>query len=725
IAQVSETVRFECQQEQKKLEELFKRAKCEPWRNKYRLRADISRSTWENGDTGNLARHGPYDFPVFQFEEEVSITGNVALLEVARSDPALGLKQFCHNIKPGERWWVVDFFNADIMGHPNSGLKSQHEAVRMLFSAETQKAEASNTQHIFKEKPHVLIAAETVMKTAGVADAFRALTRLPEMWKTKSFQYLTDVRKCWCNEDTLRKRVCKALGEEFDNTSFLLNLRIDTAARKEIVERCYQYAFLHAIRTAPSKGSVTKAQLSDLVKRELRHLDVQRGPTRLPMAAACAEPIAIRPSSDVAVLESEPFEVHKGHGISLFKSSEATEHLYYDRIHSTPSLEVPLTQADMVSHIVRIFLLGQTTYDGAQTPYSSRSPASAQWRAFLTRDCLPFHGSSSNSLCISPSTDATSSPLPYLYTKRALGPKKGDLNRYRPQIQASPAGPSPETCSVIISPVGTQRSRATSMSTTSSTKRPLSATATRARQTDFGSSDPAVKRPCLREPADERYSGTTPSAAQLRLLTDPTTLDTRRHGVYKLGDLEASETAQDSICAASPMSSSSYSPGTCIISNMDPVKPPLGNRDPFNDFALDTPNPFRQTDSPPVSSSRGLQAQSMGYSSDLLVEQDTATPVRWLGIPSTENSSGVGVRFTNLKRGTGYEFPATKIMIERFFANQKDLDEYSKFQYQHLGRPCIASDAPQLKTAILSRGARDIFVWSLRLASTDVSMPDN
>ncbi|KAF2846980.1 hypothetical protein T440DRAFT_557699 [Plenodomus tracheiphilus IPT5] len=48
---------------------------------------------------------------------------------------------------------------------------------------------------------HVWQSAHLVRKAPGVSKAFHALSRLPSMWATKSFNFLTDVRKCFCDEE--------------------------------------------------------------------------------------------------------------------------------------------------------------------------------------------------------------------------------------------------------------------------------------------------------------------------------------------------------------------------------------------------------------------------------------------------------------------------------------------------------------------------------------------
>jgi hypothetical protein len=48
--------------------------------------------------------------------------------------------------------------------------------------------------------PEVNQDMRLVVDTAGVPEALTALDRIPAMWPTKSFNWLTDIRKSWCDE---------------------------------------------------------------------------------------------------------------------------------------------------------------------------------------------------------------------------------------------------------------------------------------------------------------------------------------------------------------------------------------------------------------------------------------------------------------------------------------------------------------------------------------------
>lgn len=85
--------------------------------------------------------------------------------------------------------------------HSNqAALNSQHRAVCGRLGAAAQQTGTIQLQYMHPLTPDLNQAAHLVRSTKGVPDAFRPLGQFPAIWTTKSFNYLNDIRKSWCNE---------------------------------------------------------------------------------------------------------------------------------------------------------------------------------------------------------------------------------------------------------------------------------------------------------------------------------------------------------------------------------------------------------------------------------------------------------------------------------------------------------------------------------------------
>ncbi|KAH8710277.1 hypothetical protein GQ44DRAFT_776643 [Phaeosphaeriaceae sp. PMI808] len=195
----------QCRRDRGYLEQQFRHEACKPWLKEYHLEAEIPVSTWDSRTITGWKRFEETSFPCLEFTEgtTICITGGIALLETARESRAWGLTQTFGLLEPQQRWWIVDFFRDDGSHSKHVSLHSQYGAVCGILGAKVGQAGAVKPSYMRSLTPDVNHAADLVSRTAGVADAFAPLGRLPSMWTTKSFNYLNDIRKSWCIEEAI------------------------------------------------------------------------------------------------------------------------------------------------------------------------------------------------------------------------------------------------------------------------------------------------------------------------------------------------------------------------------------------------------------------------------------------------------------------------------------------------------------------------------------------
>ncbi|KAF1952094.1 hypothetical protein CC80DRAFT_552846 [Byssothecium circinans] len=188
--------------DRRELEQRFRHEVCKPWLKEYHLQAEVSSLVWANIETEGWKTIGGYKFPCFILDgnARICITGGIALLEIARSSEAWGLVQTFGLLGPQRRWLVVDFFRDDGSHSKQAALQSQHEAVRSILGAATPPEETRPLPYPYPLTRHLKQDAHLASSTVGMNQAFHPLGQLPSMWTTKSFSYLSDIRKSWCNE---------------------------------------------------------------------------------------------------------------------------------------------------------------------------------------------------------------------------------------------------------------------------------------------------------------------------------------------------------------------------------------------------------------------------------------------------------------------------------------------------------------------------------------------
>ncbi|KAF9728532.1 hypothetical protein PMIN01_13360 [Paraphaeosphaeria minitans] len=190
-----------CREDQKQLEKLFRHEVCKPWLKENRLKAEVSRSVWENAtQRGSRWLDGTL-FPCLEFEEnaEIYITEGIAMLHIARSSSVRGLAETFDSLE--HRWWVLDFYCDDGSHSRQAALHSQPRAVSGLLRAATQRTGAQQLPYMPSLTYDLNQAGRLIGEVEGLAEAFGILARIPSMWAIKSFNFMIDIRKSWCHEE--------------------------------------------------------------------------------------------------------------------------------------------------------------------------------------------------------------------------------------------------------------------------------------------------------------------------------------------------------------------------------------------------------------------------------------------------------------------------------------------------------------------------------------------
>ncbi|KAL5417046.1 hypothetical protein PMIN04_007920 [Paraphaeosphaeria minitans] len=193
----------QCRKDQKQLEQRFRHEVCKPWLKENRLKAEVSRSVWEKATERGSKRLDGRLFPCLEFEAnaEIYITEGIDMLHIARSPSVWGLAEIFDSLE--NRWWVLDFYCDDGSNSRQAALRSQHRAVSEILCAPTQRTRAQRLSYLSSLTSQLNQDAHLVSDTVGVPDAFGPLHQLRSLWTTKSFNYLTTIRKSWCIEEAV------------------------------------------------------------------------------------------------------------------------------------------------------------------------------------------------------------------------------------------------------------------------------------------------------------------------------------------------------------------------------------------------------------------------------------------------------------------------------------------------------------------------------------------
>jgi hypothetical protein len=177
-------------------------------------------------------------------------------------------------------------------------------------------------------------------------------------------------------QDTLREKVCKMFGEDFDVFSHTPGLNIrSTIPKTAFVESCYQRFFLDALRARRGKFSINRDQLCQLAKCEFIRLQCHGLSSDPSNVDGNEGNIVIATSDDTLPSDSDwqDIDVEKRHGFLLFDAAAARSLLNIDRIHEKHPRGSPISKAFMGKYIARIFLFDSTVSPEA-SPVSPMSP---------------------------------------------------------------------------------------------------------------------------------------------------------------------------------------------------------------------------------------------------------------------------------------------------------------------------------------------------------------
>lgn len=249
-------------------------------------------------------------------------------------------------------------------------------------------------------------------------------------------------------DDTLRKRVHRILGMEFDILYRSHELPItNTMQREEFIGRCYQHIFLHVLRAAPAKGSISRTHIAKLAQQEFHrrygtcNLINEEGDILIE-----APPGAI-PSAH----GSDDIEVSRRHGNTLFRSVSATRLMYSDHIRDHRLIRSPVTVTFMANHIARIFLFGSVTSLGARSA-SPVSPAVSLSVIRALPGSLPIHHDESASLFTADDGDSVWADSSYAVSESHLD--TASVQWRRPYIRTAIAhSEAASLISCVTSPV--------------------------------------------------------------------------------------------------------------------------------------------------------------------------------------------------------------------------------------------------------------------------------
>ncbi|KAF2844039.1 hypothetical protein T440DRAFT_512403 [Plenodomus tracheiphilus IPT5] len=504
-------------------------------------------------------------------------------------------------------------------------------------------------------------------------------------------------------EDTLRKRTADILEREFDE--LYCSSRLPTAFRRQkkaIVERCYQHVFLHTIRNALPKDPVTQAQLSSLVKQELSSLHTDGTSCSL---IGSTEGIATKAPALSHMPEPEHFNITKRHGTALFNESAATQYLYSHQINMSMTQRCRLSRSFMAQHIVRVFLLGEVTYEMVHVTPSSLPEPTVQSACRLAEK-LPFSESSPIDPCSSDGSTSVS-----LFSQALDQATTKEMRVCWPclPVESAVAGLNSPIRSQHASPIEAERSSVmSSCSSIVPAKRPSPL------YTHDNDSSKITKQLRLDNP-DVQKTGNDPLLPTLKPAAAISDNKTRSGAgaMSNTRDIATAERIEPPDSTAISMSPSIYSRRS---SSVDETLPP---REAYTNLVGQ--NPFRIVSQPKVGKIFSLPGGRRDSRSQLAMRlrQNPKTGAVLQPFIQRPTETPRQVVYTGNKHGMISQAETTAAATTNFFASQMALDPFSIFRYQCVGGTKYASDAGQLQSAIKRYKLKEVSVNSNRLGSDD------
>jgi hypothetical protein len=97
-------------------------------------------------------------------------------------------------------YYDADKYSVDGSNSSNALPKSQYRAVMAGLGSAAQQGGDRQPSYMASLPPHLKQDMRLVSGIAGVCEALDVLSQIPSMWPTKSFGWLNDIRKSWCDE---------------------------------------------------------------------------------------------------------------------------------------------------------------------------------------------------------------------------------------------------------------------------------------------------------------------------------------------------------------------------------------------------------------------------------------------------------------------------------------------------------------------------------------------
>ncbi|RYN61333.1 hypothetical protein AA0119_g13263 [Alternaria tenuissima] len=490
-------------------------------------------------------------------------------------------------------------------------------------------------------------------------------------------------------KDTLRKRIVEILGYEFDNLSRSGGLLpASDEQKKEAVERCYRHIFLHAIRNSLSRGSIAEAELSMVMKQEFSSLGFL-GASYIIESEEC---IAIRApvSSDMA--EPKHIKVDERHGVELFNKKSAVQHLYSDNIRENQTPRNGISPSFMAQHIVRVFLFGETGPERIQVASLNFSQQSVRPVRPIAAKVVSTAGSPTESCPIVDSTDSTDSTAsvsvpPLLQAVRQPTPEDTRARK-----------PYPPTERLVLQEA--LRSKAASLIEVGSSPK----MSTGSPRVSVKRSSPVfVHQDCPRTPKRPRLS---------------------------LQSFQTGDATMFSKKIAVPSTETGSRVSTNVSDDRNVVNITLADQSARMAGSSRPSTRYRTNYSPGSSSVDGTLASIATYAK-FSTNPFSDEVVRWLDQLPADNTKYTSskpvrnVKYIGKKPGMVYVATTDPQLTVNFYRNQMELWMFSRFSYA-CRDACtdrtvkkFATSAIQLQEAIKRHDLTEVFVDSMKLASTD------
>jgi hypothetical protein len=186
-----------CMLKQGRLQEIFQKKRCTPWRLSNRIHVSVPLELWnqiEKTREGERKVEKGHEFPFYKLEPNISVRvlDGVSRILVALTSMEKGIWETFGVSKPGNRWWIINFFLESKIPYLPADLR--HLGV---YQAYKKVANNSDATTLSKDKSKSMTSV--VGKPGPLADIFGFLICTP-LWSSDCISLFTDIRKIWCDE---------------------------------------------------------------------------------------------------------------------------------------------------------------------------------------------------------------------------------------------------------------------------------------------------------------------------------------------------------------------------------------------------------------------------------------------------------------------------------------------------------------------------------------------